>query len=114
MPDDSPSLDLVIRSSAVLTENGTRPASVAVAGGLMTPFTSLTPSVGEQFTFLAFVIVVLGGLGSALGATIGGLVIGLVQTVGALYLPGTGSLILVFAVFVMVLFLRPQGLYGAK
>jgi len=49
-----------------------------------------------------------------LGATIGGLVIGLVQTVGALYLPGTGSLILVFAVFVMVLFLRPQGLYGAK
>lgn len=89
-------------------------ASVAVAGGLMTPFTSLTPSVGEQFTILAFVIVVLGGLGSVLGATIGGLSIGLVQTVGALYLPGTGSLILVFAVFVVVLFLRPQGLYGAK
>ncbi len=89
-------------------------ACVAVAGGLMTPFTSLTPSVGEQFTILAFVIVVLGGLGSIVGAMVGGLVIGLVQTVGALYLPGTGSLILVFAVFVMVLFLKPEGLYGGR
>lgn len=89
-------------------------ACVAVAGGLITPFTSLTPSVGEQFTILAFVIVVLGGLGSVVGATVGGLVVGLVQTVGGLYLPGTGSLILVFAVFVAVLFLRPEGLYGGR
>ncbi len=88
-------------------------ACVAVAGGLVAPFLSLTPSVGEQFTILAFVIVVLGGLGSVVGATVGGLVIGLVQTVGALYLPGTGSLILVFAVFVLVLFFRPQGMFGA-
>lgn len=89
-------------------------ACVAVAGGLIAPFTSLTPTVGEQFTILAFVIVVLGGLGSVIGATVGGLTIGLVQTVGALYLPGTGSLILVFAVFVLVLFFRPQGMFGAK
>lgn len=89
-------------------------ACVAVAGGLLSPFLSLTPTVGEQFTILAFVIVVLGGLGSVAGAMVGGLVIGLVQTVGALYLPGTGSLILVFAVFVLVLFFRPQGLFGAK
>jgi len=89
-------------------------ACVAVAGGLLAPFLSLTPSVGEQFTILAFVIVVLGGLGSVVGAMVGGLMIGLVQTVGALYLPGTGSLILVFAVFVLVLFFRPQGLFGAE
>lgn len=89
-------------------------ACVAVAGGLLAPFLSLTPSVGEQFTILAFVIVVLGGLGSVVGAMAGGLVIGLVQTVGALYLPGTGSLILVFAVFVLVLFFRPQGMFGAQ
>lgn len=88
-------------------------ASVAVAGGLLSPILSLTPSVGEQFTILAFVIVVLGGLGSVTGATVGGLVIGLVQTVGSLYLPGTGSLVLVFAVFVLVLFFRPQGMFGA-
>ena len=89
-------------------------ASVAVAGGLMAPFTSLIPTAGEQFTTLAFVIVVLGGLGSVPGALLGGLVIGLVQTVGSMYLPGSGSLLLVFVVFILVLFLRPQGLFGAK
>jgi branched-chain amino acid transport system permease protein len=88
-------------------------ACVGAAGGLLAPFLSLTPAVGEEFTILAFVIVVLGGLGSVAGAMVGGLIIGLVQTVGALYLPGTGSLILVFAVFVLVLLLRPQGLFGA-
>ena len=93
---------------------GSGAACVAGAGGLMAPFLSLTPTVGEQFTILAFVIVVLGGLGSVTGALLGGLIIGLVQTVGALYFPGTGSLILVFAVFVLVLFFRPQGIIGAS
>lgn len=89
-------------------------ASVGVAGGLLAPFTSLVPSVGDQFTTLAFVIVVLGGLGSVPGALIGGVFIGLLQSVGSLFLPGSGSLLLVFAMFVLVLFLRPQGLFGAK
>ena len=89
-------------------------ASVAVAGGLITPFTTLVPTAGEQFTTLAFVIVVLGGLGSIPGALVGGLFIGVLQTVGSLYLPGSGSLILVFGIFVLILFLRPQGLFGAK
>lgn len=87
---------------------------VAVAGGLMVSFTGLVPTAGEQFTTLAFVIVVLGGLGSVPGALIGGLFIGLVQTVGAVYLPGSGSLLLVFGIFILVLFVRPQGLFGAK
>lgn len=87
---------------------------VAVAGGLMVSFTSLVPSAGEQFTTLAFVIVVLGGLGSIPGALVGGLFIGLVQTVGSLYLPGSGSLLMVFGIFLLVLFLRPQGLFGAQ
>ncbi|MBM9465234.1 branched-chain amino acid ABC transporter permease [Aeromicrobium sp. YIM 150415] len=89
-------------------------ACVAVAGGLTAPFTSLTPTVGESFTVLAFVIVVLGGLGSVVGAITGGLIIGLVQTIGALYLPGTGALLLVFVVFVLVLLFRPQGLFGVR
>lgn len=89
-------------------------ASVGVAGGLMAPFTSLVPSAGDQFTTLAFVIVVLGGLGSVPGALIGGIFVGLLQSVGTLFLPGTGALLLVFAMFVLVLFLRPQGLFGAK
>lgn len=88
-------------------------ATVGAAGGLVLPFLALTPSTGEQFTILAFVIVVLGGLGSVRGAIVGGLIVGLVQTVSGLYLPGTGALLLVFAVFVLVLFLRPQGLFGS-
>lgn len=89
-------------------------ASVGVAGGLLAPLTSLVPSVGDQFTAIAFVIVVLGGLDSIPGALIGGVFIGLLQSVGSLFLPGSGSLLLVFAMFVLVLFLRPQGLFGAK
>lgn len=87
-------------------------ACVGAAGGLVLPFLTLTPTAGEQFTILAFVIVVLGGLGSIAGALVGGFAIGLVQTVGGLYLPGTGALLLVFAVFVLTLLLRPQGLFG--
>jgi len=87
-------------------------ACVAVAGGLMAPLVSITPSVGEEFTILAFVIVVLGGLGNVVGAMVGGILIGLVQTVGSLYLSGSGSLILVFAVFLLTLFFRPQGIFG--
>ena len=93
---------------------GVGAASVAVAGGLLAPFSSLVPSVGDQFTTLAFVIVVLGGLGSVAGAVAGGIFIGLLQTIGALFLPGSGSLLLVFAMFVLVLFVRPQGLFGVK
>jgi branched-chain amino acid transport system permease protein len=89
-------------------------ACVGAAGGLVLPFFSLTPSTGEQFTILAFVIVVLGGLGSVTGAVLGGLAIGLLQTVGGLFVPGTGALLLVFAVFVVVLFVRPQGLFGSE
>jgi len=88
-------------------------ACVGAAGGLVLPFLTLTPTAGEQFTILAFVIVVLGGLGSIGGALVGGLVIGLVQTVGGLYFPGTGATLLVFVVFVVVLFFRPQGLFGS-
>jgi branched-chain amino acid transport system permease protein len=89
-------------------------ASVGAAGGLIAPFTSLVPSVGDQFTTLAFVIVVLGGLGSVEGAVAGGIFIGLLQTIGSLFLPGSGSLLLVFGMFVLVLFVRPQGLFGAN
>ncbi|MGH3366044.1 MAG: branched-chain amino acid ABC transporter permease [Nocardioidaceae bacterium] len=88
-------------------------ATVGAAGGLVLPFLALTPTTGEQFTILAFVIVVLGGLGSVRGAIVGGLMVGLVQTVSGLYLPGTGALLLVFALFVIVLFVRPQGLFGS-
>jgi len=69
------------------------------------------PLVGEPFTILAFVTVILGGLGNVVGALVGGLVIGLVYEIGGLLLPGQDKLLLVFIVFVLVLLARPQGLF---
>jgi len=87
-------------------------ACVGAAGGLVLPFLSLDPTTGQEFNIIAFVVVVLGGLGNVVGALVGGLLIGLVEQLGSVYFPGQSSLWLVFIVFVGVLFLRPQGLFG--
>jgi branched-chain amino acid transport system permease protein len=76
------------------------------------PFLSLEPTTGEMFNILAFVIVVLGGLGSVPGALLGGLLIGVTQEVGGVVFVGQSKLLPVFIVFVLVLFLRPQGMFG--
>lgn len=57
-------------------------------------------------------MVVLGGMGNIVGALVGGLLIGLVEQLTTIYLDGQSSLLGVFVVFVVVLFLRPQGLFG--
>ncbi len=85
---------------------------VGAAGVLVLPFLSLEPTTGEMFNILAFVIVVLGGLGSILGALVGGLLIGVAQEMGGVVFPGQSKLLPVFIVFILVLFLRPQGLFG--
>jgi branched-chain amino acid transport system permease protein len=87
-------------------------ACAAAAGVLVLPFLSLEPTTGEMFNILAFVIVVLGGLGSVPGALLGGLLIGVTQEVGGVVFVGQSKLLLVFIVFVLVLFLRPQGIFG--
>lgn len=89
-------------------------ACVAAAGTLVLPFLSLQPTTGEQFNVIAFVVVVLGGLGNVVGALIGGLLIGLVQELGGAFVPGVDKLFFVFVVFVLTLLLRPQGLLGRK
>lgn len=85
---------------------------VGAAGVLVLPFLSLEPTTGDMFNILAFVIVVLGGLGSVPGALLGGLLIGVTQEVGGIVFVGQSKLLPVFIVFVLVLFLRPQGLFG--
>jgi branched-chain amino acid transport system permease protein len=89
-------------------------ACVGAAAGLVVPFLSLQPTSGETFNILAFVTVVLGGLGSVAGALVGGLLIGLTQEVGGVLFPAQSSLLGVFIVFLLVLFLRPQGLFGSR
>jgi branched-chain amino acid transport system permease protein len=87
-------------------------ACAGAAGMLVAPFTTITPSAGDQFTIIAFVVAVMGSQGNVIGAVVSGLLIGLVEQFGGVLLPGQSPLLAVFAVFVLVLFLKPQGLFG--
>ena len=90
-------------------------ACVALAGVLMTPFFYIAPQVGLPFTLVAFVTVVLGGLGSVPGALVGGLVIGLVESLGEVLLPAPSmKQMATFSVFLLILLIRPQGLMGGR
>ncbi|GAB6173232.1 branched-chain amino acid ABC transporter permease [Paradesulfitobacterium aromaticivorans] len=87
-------------------------ASLAVAGGVLVPLYYTSPEVGALFSLRAFVIVVLGGMGNMTGAFWGGLIIGLVEALGSIIMPGSLAPILTFIVFIALLALRPQGLFG--
>jgi len=87
-------------------------ACVAVAGALVAPFFYVAPDVGESFNIVAFVVVVLGGMGNFVGALAGGFIVGLAESLGATLLPGSLKQLVVFALFVLVLLFRPAGLFG--
>lgn len=90
-------------------------ACVGLAGILMTPFFYIAPQVGLPFTLTAFVVAVLGGLGSLPGALIGGLIVGLIESMGEIILPSPSmKQMATFTVFLLILLLRPQGLFGGK
>jgi branched-chain amino acid transport system permease protein len=89
-------------------------ALVAAAGGLLATYYPIEPTVAVNFIVLMFVAVVLGGLGSIPGAVAGGLLIGLVQSLTLLVLPLQLQNAGVFAAFLLVLYLRPQGLFGRR
>jgi len=88
-------------------------ACVAVAGALVTPFFYVAPDVGESFNLMAFVVVVLGGMGNFVGSLFGGFIVGLAESLGATLLPGSLKQLVVFALFVLVLLFRPAGLFGS-
>jgi len=89
-------------------------ALVAAAGGLLATYYPIEPNVAVNFIVLMFVAVVLGGLGSIPGAFVGGLIIGLVQNLTLLVLPFQLQNTGVFIAFLLVLYLRPQGLFGQR
>jgi len=70
--------------------------------------------VGWLFVITAFVVVVLGGMGNILGAFVGGLIIGLADSVGAMFLPGSMKSIISFTIFILILLFKPTGLFGRK
>jgi branched-chain amino acid transport system permease protein len=84
----------------------------AVAGGLVATYLSFTPFMGLDFVVIMYAGVVLGGMGSLLGAFWGGLTIGFVQQFSALVLPPQLQNAAIFVVFLLIVVLRPQGLFG--
>jgi branched-chain amino acid transport system permease protein len=88
-------------------------ACLGAAACLLMPAYYVNPTVGNGFVLIAFTIVVLGGMGSFLGAVVGGFIIGIVESLGGLWLGESLGQIGIFLIFIAVLLFRPQGLFGA-
>ena len=89
-------------------------ACVGAAGVMMTLIVDVTPALGPAYTLLAFVIVITGGLGSMPGALVGGVLIGLTEAMAGLLFTPSAKSMFSFAVLVLVLLFRPQGIMGKR
>ena len=89
-------------------------ACVAAAAALLVPTYAVHPQIGYLFVLIAFTVVVLGGMGSFVGALAGGLIIGVTEQLGRLYLGESLGLITISVIFIIVLLFRPTGLFGSK
>jgi branched-chain amino acid transport system permease protein len=87
-------------------------AIAGIAGGLLVIYYPVQPHVGVDFVIIMYAGVVLGGMGSTAGAFWGGMTIGLVQQLSTLFLPTQLQNTAIFVVFLLVLLVRPEGLFG--
>lgn len=86
-------------------------ACLGIAGPIMTPVFYIVPNIGTFFILMAFVIVVLGGIGNFMGAMLAAFVVAIAESLGALFMPGSTAPVLPFMLFILVLLFRPQGLF---
>jgi branched-chain amino acid transport system permease protein len=93
---------------------GLSSAMVGVSGAFILPYYYLYPNVGTVFDIKAFVIVVLGGMGSMPGALVGGFIVGLAESLGGIFFTAIGAQMLYFAIFLLILVFRPIGLLGRE
>jgi len=102
-------------------------ACVGAAGGLLVPLMPLSPHIGAPFTLISFIIVILGGMGSLTGALVGGVIIGVAESIGpelitsifrgvglALEFPHTMKQVVSFFILIVIMILRPKGLFEGK
>jgi branched-chain amino acid transport system permease protein len=87
-------------------------ALAGTAGALIAPTYYIFPQVGSVFTLKAFVITVLGGMGSVIGATLGGVLIGVAESIGGVYFGAGWKEVVVFVLFLLILLFKPSGLLG--
>lgn len=87
-------------------------ALAGLAGVLLAPIYSVFPTMGRDFILLAFTVVIVGGMGSIAGAVVAGLFLTQVQAIASLYISPVWSDPIVFGIMVVMLMVRPQGLYG--
>jgi len=97
-----------------ITAFGLGTSLAATAGALIAPTYYIYPQVGSIFTLKAFVITVLGGMGSIVGATLGGVIIGVAESVGAVLFGSGWKDVIVFVLFLLVLLFKPSGLLGTS
>jgi branched-chain amino acid transport system permease protein len=89
-------------------------ACVGAAGCMLVLIIDVSPPLGPALTLLAFVIVITGGLGSMLGALLGGILIGLTEAMAGLFFTPSAKSMFAFAILVVVLLFRPQGILGKR
>jgi branched-chain amino acid transport system permease protein len=89
-------------------------ACVGAAGVMLSLIVDVTPPLGPAYTLLAFVIVITGGLGSMPGALLGGVLIGLTEALAGLFFTPSAKSMFAFAILVLVLLFRPQGILGRR
>ena len=87
-------------------------AVTAFGGCAMLPFTPISPTMGLALAIKAFIVVVLGGLGSIPGMLVAGIIIGLIESIGSQFMAGGFAVLIALAVFIIIIVVRPKGLMG--
>ncbi|HIU33693.1 MAG TPA: branched-chain amino acid ABC transporter permease [Candidatus Pullichristensenella excrementigallinarum] len=99
------SISLTFAISAVIT---------GICGGLLAPIFFINTTMGATAGSKAFAAIVIGGFGSIPGAIIGGLIVGLIESFGGVYISSTYQLVIIYVVLILFLMFRPQGIFGGK
>lgn len=89
-------------------------ATAGAAGVLLLPLMPVSPYMGHDFTLTAFIVVILGGMGNLIGALVGGLILGVAESMSTLFLPATLKHGVSFTILIIIMVFRPQGLFGGK
>ncbi len=87
-------------------------AVTAFGGNFLMPFYPITPTIGSGLTIKAFIVVVLGGMGSIEGMLVAGVIVGLIESIGSMFMPGSLATLLALGAFIVIIVVKPSGLMG--